>query len=62
MLKQIEYICKNGVKQIHTYSDKGFYIRQVETNLLYSEAYDNIPLKYNYEETDKIIEVVENDN
>ena len=56
MLKQEEIICKNGVKQIHTYSDKGCYIIQVETNIKYNDAYDNIPLKYNYIETDELIE------
>jgi hypothetical protein len=56
MLIQEEFICKNGVKQIHTYSDSGFFILQVETNLLYAEAYDNIPLEYSYIETKTPIE------
>lgn len=56
MLIQEEYICKNGVKQIHTYSNEGFYILQVETNIKYNEAYDNEPLKYTYEETNEKIE------
>ena len=53
MIKQEEYICKNGIKQIHTYSDEGFYILQKETGIKYTEAYDNIPVKYNYVEITK---------
>ena len=55
MIVQEEYICKNGVKLIHTYSDKHNYIRQLETGIKYNEAYD-IPDKYTYEETDELIE------
>jgi hypothetical protein len=50
MLKQERITCKNGVEQIHTYSDEGFYILQKETGIKYTEAYDNIPVKYNYVE------------
>ena len=57
MIKQEEITCKNGIKQIHTYSDEGFYILQVETNIKYCEAYDNEPLQYTYEETDEKIEI-----
>ncbi len=56
MIVQEEIVCKNGIKQIHTYSDEGYYIKQVETGIEYSEAYDNEPLQYTYEETDKKIE------
>ena len=55
MIIKEEYVCKNGVKQIHTYSDQGFYILQVETNIKYSDVYDNEPLRYSYEETDEKI-------
>lgn len=53
MLVQEEIICKNGVRQIHTYSDSDKSIRQIETGIIYSEAYDNIPLKYTYEEVEE---------
>ena len=53
MIKQEQITCKNGVKQIHTYSDEGFYILQKETGIKYTEAYDNIPVKYNYVEITK---------
>lgn len=56
MIIQEEITCKNGVKQIHTYSDEGFYILQKETNIVYAEAYDNIPVIYTYEETNNKIE------
>lgn len=55
MLKQEEKIL-GGNKFVHTYSDKGFYILQVETNIKYDEAYDVIPCKYTYKETDEKIE------
>lgn len=54
MLKQEQYECKNGTILIHTWSNKGFYIRQKETGNIYAEAYD-IPNVYTYEETDEKI-------
>ena len=55
MIRQEEKIL-GGNKFIHTYSDKGFYILQVETNVKYDEAYDIIPCPYTYEETEELIE------
>lgn len=46
--------------RIRHYSDEGFYIKQIETNILYEDAVDNIPCKYTYEETDELIPVFEN--
>lgn len=37
-------------------SDRGFMMRQVETDSLYSEAIDVRPCRYTYEETDILIE------
>ncbi len=55
MIKQEKV--KIGEKDfLHTYSDKKFYILQVETNNKYDEAYDIIPCRYTYEETDELIE------
>lgn len=51
MIKQEEYICKNGVVLTHTYSDEGKQIRQIETGVIYDEAYD-IPNTYTYEEVE----------
>lgn len=55
MIKQEEYMCKNGVILTHTYSDKGNYILQKETGVKYAEAYD-IPNRYTYLELDEKIE------
>ena len=52
---QEEYICKNGVKLTKTYSDNNYKIKQVETDIIYDEAYD-IPNRYTYVETDEKIE------
>ena len=38
------------------YSDKGVYIRQLETGIDYDSAIDTIPCRYTYEETDIPIE------
>ena len=55
MIVQERITCNNGVEQMKTYSDEGYYIKQIETNVLYVEAYDNIPVAYTYEETDELI-------
>lgn len=49
MIRQEEKILV-GNQFIYTYSDKGFYILQVETNVTYDEAYDVISSKYTYKE------------
>lgn len=36
-----------------------YYIKQVETGIIYSEAVDILPCKYTYEVTDKKIDDVE---
>ena len=54
MIKQEESII-GGNKFIHTYSDKQMYILQVETGSKYAEAYDVIPCRYTYEETEELI-------
>ena len=51
MIKQETYVCNNGVELIHTCSDTGNDIRQIETGIIYSEAYD-IPNVYTYEEVE----------
>ena len=43
----------DGVKLYRTYSDKGFKIRQVETQTEYDEAIDIENSGYTYEETEK---------
>ena len=38
---------------LHTYSDSNKYILQVETSTKYDEAYDLIPCRYTYKETEE---------
>ena len=54
MLKQ-EKLTINNKELLHTYSDNNKYILQVETNVKYNEAYDIIPCKYTYKETNEEI-------
>ena len=61
MIKQEEKILGGGIF-LHTYSDSGFYILQVETGIKYDEAYDVIPCRYTYEETSEKIEAEEINN
>lgn len=41
---------------VHTYSDQGFKIRQVETGIVYDEADDLFPCRYTYVETDEKVD------
>lgn len=46
---------KDGVKLYKSYSNEGFYIKQVETGVIYTSAIDVENAPYNYVETaDKI--------
>ncbi len=49
----------NGKDFIHTWSDANMYIRQIETNILYSDAVDISPCPYTYEESNQPIEMDE---
>ena len=55
MIKQEKTIINNK-ELLHTYSDNNKYILQVETNVEYNEAYDVIPCRYTYIETEEEIE------
>ena len=57
MIKQ-EKIKIGNRKLLHTYSDNNKYILQIETNVEYNDAYDVIPCRYTYKETDKLIEEI----
>lgn len=46
----------DGVNLYRTYSDEGKYIKQIETDIVYSEAVDIENAPYTYEETDELIE------
>lgn len=47
---------EDGIKLYRNYSDENFYIRQIETDNLYSEAIDVENAPYTYEETNIPIE------
>lgn len=62
MIKKEFYLKrKDGINLYRTYSDAGFYIKQVETGIEYGEAIDVENAPYTYEETDKLIDEVENE-
>lgn len=50
---------EDGVNLYRTYSDSNYYIRQIETGNMYSEAVDVEDAPYTYEETDELIEAYE---
>ena len=58
MIKQEKVKIENR-ELLHTYSDNNKYILQVETNAKYNEAYDIIPCKYTYKETEEEIVIEE---
>ena len=53
---------EDGVNLYRTYSNIGNYIKQLPTEVVYSEAIDVEGAPYTYEETDVKIEEAENDN
>lgn len=53
---------EDGVNLYRTYSDQGFMIRQNETGILYSEAIDVEDTSFTYEETNELIEDIEDYN
>lgn len=50
---------EDGINLYRTYSNEGYYIKQVETGAIYDEAIDVESAPYTYEETDILIEVKE---
>ena len=48
----------DGVNLYRTYSDKGYYIKQLPTEVVQGEAIDIEGAPYEYEETDELIEPV----
>ena len=49
----------NGIPLRHTISDNGLMLRQLPTEILYSETYDVLNAPYTYEETDIPVKVNE---
>ena len=56
IIKEFFQTREDGVNLYRTYSDQGFMLRQIETDILYSEPIDIEDSGYTYEETDTLIE------
>lgn len=52
----------DGIALYRTYSNTGHYIKQLPSGVIYSEAIDVENAPYSYEETDELIEKVEESN
>lgn len=59
IVKELYDTREDGTKLFRTYSNEGKYIRKVGTNEIYSEAIDVEDATYEYIETDKEIEKIE---
>ena len=54
-----EIVTINDLQLKHTYSSNKKYIKQIETGAIYNEAYDTLITNFHYVETDKDIEIYE---
>ena len=61
IVKEFYRTRKDGVNLYRTYSDKEVYILQNETGIEYTEAIDIENAPYTYSETDKPIEIIEDE-
>lgn len=59
VIKEFYRVREDGVSLYRNYSDTGHYIIQIETGVEYAEAIDVENAPYTYAETDKLIEVEE---
>ena len=58
MVQRDYYMRRNdGVVLYRSYSDEGYFIRQIQTGNVYSEAIDVDGAPYTYEETDQLIPI-----
>ena len=57
-----EIITINNHQLRHTYSSDAKYIKQIETDVIYDEAYDILERNFNYIETDTPIETILDEN
>lgn len=62
IIKEFLETRKDGVNLYRHYSDKGVMLRQVETDILYSEPIDIEEAPFSYEETDILIESENGEN
>lgn len=56
IVRELYITRKDGVRLFKTYSDQNHYIKQLPTNILYSEAIDVETAPYTYIETDEVID------
>lgn len=56
IVKEFYKTRNDGVNLYRTYSDEGYYIKQIETDAIYDEAIDVENAPYTYSETDIKIE------
>lgn len=52
-----ELVTHNNKVLRHTYSSEKKYIKQIETDAIYDEAFDTLKRDYHYIETDEIIKI-----
>lgn len=62
IIKEFYKTREDEVNLYRTYSDQGFMLRQVETDILYSDPIDVEDAPFTYEETDILIENEEEDS
>lgn len=56
IVREFYKIRNDGVNLYRTYSDEGYYIKQIETDAIYDEAIDVENAPYTYSETEEKIE------
>ena len=59
MIREFLRTRKDGINLYRHYSDKGVMLRQIETDILYSEPIDIEGAPFTYEETDVLIDTHE---
>lgn len=57
IIKEFYLMREDGVKLNKTYSDNGFYIHKINTDEIYDKAIDIEGAPYEYEETDKRLNI-----
>ena len=61
MIKQ-DYVVKDGIPSVYTYSTENKFIIQNETGIKFEDAMDVLPLMFTYTETEETIPPVEIDD
>lgn len=61
IVKEFYKTREDGINLYRTYSDSNYYIKQIETGYIYSEAIDVETATFTYEETEKEIEIIKDE-